>query len=128
MQNSLIRLFARELRKNQTKAESVFWQNVRKRQIMGFRFLRQFVISHSNLLGKKQYFIADFYCKDLSLVVEIDGRIHDFQKEHDQVKNQILEELGYKVIRFPNEEVLSNWDLVEKKLKEVISNQKRNPS
>ncbi len=57
-----IKEFARTLRKNQTVAESIIWEEVRNRNFLGLKFTRQHVIQHSNIMGKKSFFIADFYC------------------------------------------------------------------
>ena len=68
--------FARLLRKNQTPAEVFFWNKVRNRGLFGKKFKRQFIIQHAEILGEKKFYIADFYCYEKSLVVEIDGKIH----------------------------------------------------
>jgi very-short-patch-repair endonuclease len=62
MNYSTIKEFARTLRKNQTVAESIIWEEVRNRNFLGLKFTRQHVIQHSNIMGKKSFFIADFYC------------------------------------------------------------------
>ena len=97
--------FARDLRKNQTSAEMLLWQMLRKRQIHGMKFLRQFKIEHSNINGKKNYFIVDFYCHDLKFIIEVDGKIHNIQNEYDQDRQMILEAMGYNFFRIKNEEV-----------------------
>ena len=55
--------------------------------------------------SKKRFFVADFYCHEKYLVVEIDGKIHEKQKEHDELRTFIINTLGMKVIRFTNEEI-----------------------
>ena len=97
--------FARDLRKNQTSAEMLLWQMLRKRQIHGMKFLRQFKIEHSNINGKKNYFIVDFYCHDLKFIIEVDGKIHSFQPDYDRDRQTILEAMGYKIFRIKNEEL-----------------------
>ncbi len=104
--------FARELRKNQTKAEMVFWSKVRNRKFHGFKFNRQFIIEHD----KAHYFIADFHCYEKKLIVEVDGKIHLKRVEEDKSRDTILNQLGYTTIRFKNEEVLFDWKNVESKL------------
>jgi len=104
--------FARELRKNQTKAETVFWSKVRNRKFHGYKFNRQFIIEHE----KANYFIADFHCFEKKLIVEIDGKIHLKYAAEDKNRDTILNELGYYTIRFKNEEVLFDWKNVETKL------------
>ncbi len=118
MKNTNILYRARELRKNPTKAEAIFWENVRKRRFLGLRFNRQYVLSYSDELNIKKHYIADFLCFEKKIIVEIDGGIHDIQKEYDQIREEDLENMGYAIIRFKNEEVLNNWDQVRRKLKE----------
>ncbi|MEO6190197.1 MAG: endonuclease domain-containing protein [Saprospiraceae bacterium] len=105
--------FARNLRKNPTISESIFWELVRKRRVCGLKFLRQYKIEHSNLNGELNYFFVDFYCHELKLIVEIDGEIHAHQKEYDAERQNILEEMGYIVIRIQNEE-LNSKDILNK--------------
>ncbi len=111
---------ARELRKNMTPAEIVFWNNVRNKKFFGLRFLRQHPIFYE-YWGKKKFFVADFYCRELKLIVEIDGGIHETQKDYDRIRTEILEtQKDLKVLRFKNEEVLSNINGVMKRLKTFI--------
>ena len=115
-----ILLLARTLRKNQTPAEKVFWLNVRGRKFLGLKFLRQYIIQHSEIMGKKSYFIPDFYCHEKRIIVEIDGGIHKNQVEYDQMREEILKEMGYWVIRFKNEEILNDWSDVAERLEAFI--------
>lgn len=64
-----------------------------------------------------RFFIADFYCAEYKLVVEVDGRIHDKQIDYDEMRTWIIEELGYKVIRFNNDEVEKRFDSVIERIK-----------
>ena len=109
--------YARELRKNQTKAEAVFWSKVRNRRFHGHKFNRQFIIEHQ----KSNYFIADFHCFKKKLIVEIDGKIHLKRVEEDRNRDAILSELGYTTVRFKNEEVLNNWKKVEVRLLQQLN-------
>ena len=93
----------RLLRKRQTESERIFWECVRNRKL-GVKFLRQFAIPFT-YEGKKRYFVADFYCSEKKLVVEIDGGIHKEQEEYDRLRSYIINQLGIKVIRFRNEEL-----------------------
>ncbi|CAE7826992.1 unnamed protein product [Symbiodinium microadriaticum] len=108
------RTIARTLRKNQTKAENEFWQRVRNRKFNGLKFNRQILIEYEN----DSYFIADFYCHQLKLIIEIDGPVHQFQKEYDQMREIIIKELDYKIIRFTNDQVLRQWNVVVNKIQE----------
>jgi len=105
-----ILLFTRSLRKNQTPTEIAFWDKVRRKQFLGLKFNRQFIIQHSNIIGKKSYFITDFYNHEKRAIIEIDGKIHLEQKEYDEIREDILREMKYHIIRFTNEEVLGNWE------------------
>jgi leucyl-tRNA synthetase len=108
------------MRKNPTPAESYFWNRVRGRQLLGFKFNRQFVIEHANLLGKKYFFIADFHCFDKRLIIELDGGIHQEKIEYDKLRKEVLIEMGYEVLRFKNEDVLKDWNGVAGKIISVL--------
>ena len=110
---------ARELRKNMTPAEKLLWANLRRRNIGGLKFLRQHPVIYQVYRNKPLYFIADFYCAKKKLVIEVDGKIHDFQKEDDQNRNEIMEGLGLHVLRIKNEE-LENVEQVLRKLRNFI--------
>ncbi len=73
------KLFARELRKNQTKAVRIVWEYVRNRKLNNLKFRRQ----HVHVI---EGFFVDFYCHQLKLVIEIDGKIHDKQEEYDELR------------------------------------------
>jgi len=94
---------ARQMRKEPTNAESLLWARLRKRQLDGLKFRRQHII---------KYFIVDFYCPKAKLAIEIDGEVHDEQKEYDQDREKILQESGYQVVRFKNAAVENDLDLV----------------
>lgn len=98
---------ARNLRKRQTKAEAVLWQALRNRKLGGKKFLRQQPIIFQ-LDGFKRFFVADFYCHELKLVIEVDGGIHETQKEYDKLRTHIINALGIRVIRFKNDEVMQS--------------------
>jgi very-short-patch-repair endonuclease len=94
---------ARKNRYKMTFAEKIVWLMLRKNQL-GVKFRRQQVIAD---------YIVDFVCLEIMLVIEIDGDSHDEKKEYDSFRTNVLNELGYKVIRFSNEEVIGNGNLVE---------------
>ncbi len=108
--------YARDHRKNPTEAEKFFWEKVRGRKLFGLKINRQFLIEYKEIMGNKLYYIADFHNFEHKLIIEIDGSIHLLQKEYDQEREENIKALGYKVLRFSNEEVLRRWDEVEKKL------------
>lgn len=92
--------FARENRKYPTEAENILWQELRNKKL-GFKFRRQHAIGG---------FIADFVCISAMLVIEVDGDYHQtpFFKEFDDCRTSFLKEFGFEVIRFTNEQVVSN--------------------
>ena len=95
--------FARALRRNQTDAERILWQQLRNRQMLGCKFRRQQVMGP---------YIADFLCLEPKLVIEIDGGQHAEQQVYDAQRSQYLQHLGYRVLRFWNHEVLQQRDAV----------------
>ena len=107
----------RNLRENQTCSEKMFWAIVRNRKL-GVKFTIQFAITF-NYEGKNKFFVADFYCFEKKLVVEIDGSIHEQQKEYDALRTHIINQIGIRVIRFKNEEV-SDTDYVIEGLKKYL--------
>ena len=101
--NRLLTERARELRRQMTPAETLLWNRLRKRQLAGLKFRRQAPIGP---------FIADFYCAEFKLVVEVDGGIHAARRDADEQRTQILIEHGYRVLRVKNEEALADLDEV----------------
>jgi very-short-patch-repair endonuclease len=99
---------ASDLRARETEAEKVLWTRLSKNQVKGFRFKRQHPIS---------YYITDLYCHKAKLVIEIDGGYHDNpdQMKYDLDRTTALQDLGIKVIRFSNKDVLErlNWVVQE---------------
>ena len=114
MSYQYITQLARKLRKNQTASEKVLWGELRNRKLAGFKFLRQHPIIYE-YYKKPYFFIADFYCAERVLVVELDGKIHDFQKEKDYQRDLIIKGMGLEVLRIKNEE-LENIELVKEKI------------
>ncbi len=110
----------RELRKSQTKAEKIFWQAVRNRQFLGLKFYRQYPLFF-DYIGKETFFIADFFCFEKKMVIEVDGKIHDYRKDHDELRTFIVNMMGIEVLRFTNEEIERQFDKVLKKLEKKMS-------
>ena len=90
---------ARNLRRNATPAENLLWKHLRKTQIQKYKFTRQYPIGP---------YIVDFCCRVARLIIELDGGHHATQQRADIVRQQDLEEHGYRVIRFWNNEVFEN--------------------
>lgn len=108
-----VKQIARYLRQRQTPAESIFWEVVRNRRLNGKKFLRQHPIVFE-ISNEKRFFIADFYCAEQKLVIELDGKIHERQKDYDEMRTWIIDKLGCKVIRFNNEEILQDVEQVKR--------------
>jgi len=96
---------ARKLRQNSTEAENLLWLNLRNRRFLNLKFLRQHPIIYQVFQNRPLYFIADFYCAEKKLVIEVDGKIHDFQVEEDLHREDILKSLKLNILRIKNEEV-----------------------
>jgi very-short-patch-repair endonuclease len=90
---------AKEFRRDMTETEKILWDNLRGNKLNGLHFRRQQVISG---------YITDFYCHSARLIVEIDGPVHDSQKEEDQMREIVLKNKGLKIFRVKNEEVQTN--------------------
>lgn len=101
---SELRELSRKNRNNPTEAEYVMWRFLRKTK---YKFVRQKPILR---------FIVDFYCKKLSLVIEIDGEIHNNRKQYDRGRDQYLEALNIRTVRFTNNEVLNDFNKVLERL------------
>jgi carbamoylphosphate synthase large subunit/very-short-patch-repair endonuclease len=101
---------SKKLRDNPTEAEALLWKFLSSKQL-GNKFRRQHVIGNN---------IVDFVNLDKKLVIEIDGKVHETQKEYDEARTQELASLGFKVIRFTNSEVLSQPENVSEKIKKEL--------
>lgn len=112
-------LYARKLCQNTTEAEKLLWGYIRKKQLKGFRFLRQNPIIISEFKGDFSFVVPDFYCSKARLAIELDGEIHKFRKTEDLQKDKDLNKLGIKVLRFKNEE-LSDIQKVLQKIEECL--------
>ena len=105
--NKNLKEASRQLRKDMTEAEKLFWSGVRRKQLSGVQFYRQKIIGD---------YIVDFYCPKASLVIEVDGSQHceETGVEADMFRDDCLRSLGLRVLRFSNREVLENMaDVLE---------------
>ncbi len=111
-----LKQFSLEQRNNPTDAEKILWQRLRGRK-EGFKFRRQHIIDK---------YIADFVCLQKGVVIEIDGNIHQLPevKENDEIRTSRLNDLGFDVLRFKNEEVLINSDKVCKEIFDLLEKKK----
>lgn len=110
----------RKFRKEPTTAEKLLWNCLRNRQLNGLKFRRQ------HPLGR---YIADFYCAEARLVIELEGKAHNKmeQKEYDKIRKEELEARGLRVIRFNNEEVLKRTEKVLAKIVAVAVERRLTP-
>ncbi len=115
----LAKELCRELRRNQTKSETMLWDAVRDRRFHGIKFFRQHPLFVTGMNGES-FFIADFYTRELHLVVEIDGKSHDYQQDYDAMRTEIIEQMGIEVVRFKNEEIENNLPKVLERLERVV--------
>ena len=104
---------ARENRKKSTEAEAKLWEQLRDNKL-GWKFRRQHPVER---------FITDFACLQKGLIIEVDGEYHvtGEQKQQDDQRTAILEEKGFTVLRFTNEEVLQNIYAVRDKIKQALT-------
>lgn len=108
----LLKGFARENRKNPTLAEKVLWNYLRGKAL-GVKFLRQ------HILGD---YIGDFVATDIKLVIEVDGGYHSqyLQQQKNNDRSEFINNMGYEVVRFSNEEIVMDTDRVIRQIKEII--------
>jgi very-short-patch-repair endonuclease len=97
-----------------TKAEACLWKYALRNKMMGVIFNRQRPILN---------YIADFMCKELKLIIEVDGFSHTFEKviENDKIRQDNLERMGYKIVRFSDKEVLTNIQQVRNRIFEIVT-------
>lgn len=110
---SLLKDWARENRKNPTDAEAILWEHIRDRQLKT-KFFRQYIIAD---------YIVDFVSLESKLIIEVDGVYHSEyeQQQYDEGRTERLESFGFKVIRFTNDEVISQTDKVIKTIEQKLN-------
>ena len=101
---------AKTLRKSQTPAEKLLWSALRNRKINDLKFRRQHPID---------MFVADFYCHEKKLVVELDGDSHEDKQDYDRERDDWLRSRGFFVVRIGNNDVMNDVDAVVKYLATV---------
>ncbi len=110
----LLKEYAKQLRKNMTEAETILWEELR--QLDGYHFRRQHPIND---------FIADFICLSSHLIIEVDGKYHDMpqQQTEDDMRTDALSKMGYTVVRFTNEEIITDVDRVVDEIYDILDEQ-----
>jgi len=116
--NPALKSLARNLRKNMTLSEVLLWNQLKQKQMMGFDFDRQRPIGE---------YIVDFYCKELSLVIEIDGDSHTYRYDYDEERQSSLEKKGVRFLRFDDLEVKKDMNNVLRVIVDWINKNKNPP-
>lgn len=101
---------AKELRCAMTPAEKILWKHLKANRLNGLHFRRQQIV-HG--------YYPDFYCHQHELIVELDGGIHELQEEYDAEREEYLISLGFRIVRFTNEDIIKNLPAVLKKIVEA---------
>lgn len=103
---------ARRLRSRETIAELILWEHLKGKQFHGLKFRRQHPI---------ETFIVDFYCHQAKLVIELDGKIHLKNKDADKLRSDEIEKYGIKVLRFTNEEIITDSVKVLSEIEQILN-------
>ncbi len=115
-----IKELSKKLRNNHTKSEMLLWEYLKWKQINWLRFHRQkpiFAFREDKWFDR--FYIADFYCHEKRLIVELDWEVHssNSQKDYDKIRDEILKNNSYNILRFSNDEVFNNISFVLDKIK-----------
>lgn len=119
--NKDLKEFARQLRNNSTKAEIRLWAEVLRGKKTGYSFLRQRPVLN---------YIADFMCNNLQLIIELDGFSHNFEEQwkRDIQRQKELENAGFKILRFADDDVMNDLENVESEIMHWIRVLSEEPS
>ncbi len=117
MLNTKAVIKARILRKRMTESEKILWQELKTKKL-GVKCRRQMPF-----VFEDYHFIADFYCSEKKLIIEVDGKVHNDQeiKEYDEFREDVFKQDGYKIIRFKNKEIINNLEEVLIKIKNIVN-------
>src|SRR5438105_1649750 len=114
--NKQLKPFAQTHRNDSTKAEIRIWcELLKNKKMSGYQFLRQRSIGN---------YIADFMCKELNLVIEIDGYSHQFKYEKDLERDKVISKLGFHTLRFTDDEIKNHITNVERTIVQWIEENK----
>jgi very-short-patch-repair endonuclease len=118
--NQNLKPFARKLRNGSTSSEIRMWsQLLRAKKMMGYSFLRQRPVGR---------YIADFMCKKLALIIEIDGLSHKGREEQDKERDEALAGLGFTTLRFSAEEIMEDLENVQERICDWIKHRESSSS
>ena len=101
---------SRKLRNNQTEAEKLLWEKLRRR-VLGVEFHRQVPLLD---------YIVDFYCHEIGLALEVDGPVHDYQVLKDGKRSARLEGYGVRFLRFSHDEIINTMEMVLLKIRQEV--------
>ena len=109
-----VKTFAKQLRADRTEAEALLWERLRRKALGGFRFRQQHPIGT---------YIADFYCNEAGLVVELDGSYHfsTEQIERDRMRDEAMRAHGLRILRISNDEVIENIETTLSKINRALT-------
>jgi very-short-patch-repair endonuclease len=114
-----MKLLARILRKHQTDSETLLWNYLRDRRMKGSKFRRQYPIGS---------YIVDFVCTDKKVIIELDGGQHAEQEAEDKKRTKYLEGMGYRMVRFWNNQVLNETESVLEEIYLILDTPSPPPS
>ena len=104
-----------------TPEEKLLWERLRAHRFEGHKFRRQHPVVYQVLDKRTSFYVADFYCGVKKLVIELDGKYHEFadQREYDNARDKLMKEFGIKILRIKNQE-MKNISAVLEKIKEML--------
>ncbi len=105
------------LRQNQTPTEKIIWEKLRNRKFLNLKFRRQHPIDN---------FIVVFYCAEPSFIIEIDGKVHEKQKEYDEFRQNLIERQGYQFLRITNSEIITDVNILLEKIRIIYETSQAN--
>ncbi len=113
---------SRALRQKMTPEEDLLWQVLRNRGIKGKKVRRQHPLVYEQIGWRRSFYVSDFYCARCKLVIELDGKHHEYgsQLEYDKVRDVIMNKMGLKILRIRNEELVGNLEMVLKKIEDAL--------
>ena len=111
VRESILKARARLLRANATDAEKVLWRQIRGRRLEGYKFRRQAII---------EPYIVDFVCYEARIIIELDGGQHLDQKDYDNRRTILFRRMGYRVLRFWNDDVLNEIHSVTEIIRKAL--------
>lgn len=120
-----LRNIARKRRRSPTPSEAALWMRLRHRRLDGFRFLRQHPIYYERKANDLNFFIANFFCAELHLIIEVDYGIQDKTADHDRLREEVIELKGFGVLRIKDAELEETNRVVEKIREFIRSHPKR---